>query len=139
MASTALGLTRPEGREPALEASTFPPPCMRANASAIWLRFEFSTHTKTTRFTSNPPGSPSGGSSTQAQQFVDDPAAGRVRGARAAVSQDDRVGTAGLLQGVGEDRQPVPRPFVANRPGQPGDGAVLPRKPGGVDVDGVHR
>src|SRR5690606_30350347 len=40
----------PEGREPALSASTPSPPWMRANASAIWLRFEFSTHTKSTRF-----------------------------------------------------------------------------------------
>src|SRR5690606_24044683 len=50
MKRTARGLTRPEGREPALSASTPSPPWMRANASAIWLRFEFSTHTKSTRF-----------------------------------------------------------------------------------------
>src|SRR5215468_11003033 len=55
MASIALGFTRPEGREPALCASTFPAPCIRANASAIWLRFEFSTQTKMTRFTGKPP------------------------------------------------------------------------------------
>src|SRR5262249_5301719 len=30
--------------------STCPPPCIRANASAIWLRFEFSTQMKRTRF-----------------------------------------------------------------------------------------
>ena len=36
-------------RDPALHASTAAPPWMRANASAIWLRQEFSTHTKSTR------------------------------------------------------------------------------------------
>src|SRR5690606_8950803 len=50
MKRTARGLPRPEGREPALRASTPSPPWMRANASAIWLRFEFSTHTNSTRF-----------------------------------------------------------------------------------------
>src|SRR5208282_2954142 len=60
MASIALGLIRPDGREPALNASTFSAPWIRANASAIWLRFEFSTHTKTTFFTSNPPSVASG-------------------------------------------------------------------------------
>src|SRR5690349_9110456 len=50
MNSTARGLMRPEGAEPALDASTASPPCMRANASAIWLRFAFSTHTNRTRF-----------------------------------------------------------------------------------------
>lgn len=35
IASTALGLIRPEGWEPALNASTLPPPWMRANAWAI--------------------------------------------------------------------------------------------------------
>src|SRR5437660_940378 len=42
---------------------------------------------------------------TQPQELVDDPAAGRVDGAGAAMSQDGRAGAAGLLQGVGEDRQ----------------------------------
>src|SRR5947207_2921863 len=55
MAATALGFTRPDGREPALNASTLPAPWTRANASAIWLRFEFSTQTKSTRFTDTPP------------------------------------------------------------------------------------
>src|SRR6185437_4472804 len=50
MNSTARGLTRPDGREPALYASTRPAPCMRAKASAIWLRLLFSTQTNTTRF-----------------------------------------------------------------------------------------
>src|SRR3954454_20215120 len=49
MASMALGLTRPEGREPALWASTRPAPWMRAKASAIWLRLLFSTQTNRTR------------------------------------------------------------------------------------------
>src|SRR3989344_7202087 len=51
MASMAFGLTPPEGLEPALYASTCGPPSILANASAIWLRFEFSTHTNSTRFT----------------------------------------------------------------------------------------
>src|ERR1051326_6207625 len=50
MAAIALGLMRPDGREPALNASTRSPPWIWANASAIWLRFEFSTQTKITRF-----------------------------------------------------------------------------------------
>src|SRR5215203_1466346 len=50
MISIAFGFTFPDGREPAEKASTFPPPCIRANASAIWLRQEFSTHTNKTRF-----------------------------------------------------------------------------------------
>jgi len=45
MAATAYGLIIPEGREPALYTSTLLPPCMRANASAIWLRLEFSMQT----------------------------------------------------------------------------------------------
>src|SRR5437764_14811144 len=45
-----FGLTRPEGREPALCASTRPWPWMRAKASAIWLRLEFSTQTNRTCF-----------------------------------------------------------------------------------------
>src|SRR5438876_6600858 len=48
MASIALGFTQPEGREPALAASTCSP-CMRAKASAIWLRLVFSTQTKSNR------------------------------------------------------------------------------------------
>src|SRR5882724_2764124 len=46
MASIAWGLIIPDGFEPALKATTESPPWMRANASAIWLRFEFSTQTK---------------------------------------------------------------------------------------------
>ena len=46
----ALGLMRPDGADPALAASTDAPPCMRAKASAIWLRLEFSTQTNSTRF-----------------------------------------------------------------------------------------
>src|SRR5579871_1193058 len=57
MNSTARGLTRPEGREPALYASTRPTPCRRANASAIWLRLLFSTHTNSTRLAEHPAGS----------------------------------------------------------------------------------
>src|SRR5437764_133856 len=51
MASTAFGLTTPDGRDPALYASTAGPPSMRANASAIWLRLAFSTHTNSSRLT----------------------------------------------------------------------------------------
>ena len=50
MKRMALGLMRPEGFDPALSASTPSPPSIRAKASAIWLRLEFSTHTKSTRF-----------------------------------------------------------------------------------------
>src|SRR4051794_24525581 len=46
----AFGLTRPDGREPALYTSTLAPPWMRANACAIWLRQEFSTQTNRMRF-----------------------------------------------------------------------------------------
>src|SRR5687768_15311768 len=46
MIATALGLTAPDGRDPALQAST--PAILRANASASWLRQEFSTQTKST-------------------------------------------------------------------------------------------
>src|SRR5437667_12845008 len=49
MNATALGLTWPEGREPPLCGSTASPPCMRAKASAIWLRLLFSMQTKRTR------------------------------------------------------------------------------------------
>src|SRR5690242_15026579 len=49
MKRTALGLTTPDGREPALSASTPSPPCRRAKACAIWLRLAFSTHTNSTR------------------------------------------------------------------------------------------
>jgi hypothetical protein len=35
MEAIAFALTAPDGREPALTASTFAPPWMRANASAI--------------------------------------------------------------------------------------------------------
>src|SRR5262249_34159266 len=49
MKATARALTCPDGREPALCASTQPCPCSRANASAIWLRQEFSTHTNRMR------------------------------------------------------------------------------------------
>jgi hypothetical protein len=35
MTSIAVALTTPDGREPALWASTLSAPCMRANASAI--------------------------------------------------------------------------------------------------------
>ena len=45
MAATALALTTPDGREPALYATTCAPPCMAAKACAIWLRLAFSTHT----------------------------------------------------------------------------------------------
>src|SRR5262245_56943066 len=51
MAATAFGLTTPDGRDPALYASTDDPPNMRANASAIWLRLAFSTHTNSNRLT----------------------------------------------------------------------------------------
>src|SRR5678815_1462103 len=50
MKRTAFGFTTPEGREPALNASTSGPPSIRAKASAIWLRLEFSTQTNRTRF-----------------------------------------------------------------------------------------
>src|SRR5689334_6253584 len=48
MNSTARGLITPDGRDPALNASMASPPRARANASAIWLRFEFSTQTNRT-------------------------------------------------------------------------------------------
>src|SRR5438270_5601047 len=54
MAATARGLICPDGREPALTASTRPPPWRRAKASAIWLRLLFSTQTKRTRFGRSP-------------------------------------------------------------------------------------
>src|SRR5438874_9334324 len=50
MNSMARGLTLPEGREPALNASTLPAPYIRANASAICERLLFSMQTKRTRF-----------------------------------------------------------------------------------------
>lgn len=42
----ALGLIRPDGRDPALKACMEDAPSIRAKASAIWLRLEFSTQTK---------------------------------------------------------------------------------------------
>src|SRR5688500_8754254 len=54
MKRSAFGLITPEGREPALCASTPAPPWTRANASAIWLRLEFSTQTNNTRFIGAP-------------------------------------------------------------------------------------
>src|SRR5205823_5694671 len=50
MNCTARGFTLPDGRLPAEWASTSLPPWRRANASAIWLRFEFSTQTNRIRF-----------------------------------------------------------------------------------------
>src|SRR5688500_6213040 len=49
MKRIAFGLITPEGLEPALKASTPSPPNLRAKASAIWLRLEFSTQTNSTR------------------------------------------------------------------------------------------
>jgi hypothetical protein len=51
MASTAFGLIRPDGREPALNASTGPATCILANVSVIWLLFEFSTQAGPVRAT----------------------------------------------------------------------------------------
>ena len=45
LASIDIGLTKPEGFEPALYDSTISLPRFLAQASAIWLRHEFSTHT----------------------------------------------------------------------------------------------
>src|SRR5437870_3912313 len=50
MAAMAFGWTASAGWQPALYASTQPSPHMRANASAIWLRLQFSLQTKRTRF-----------------------------------------------------------------------------------------
>src|SRR5262245_29230617 len=55
IAAMAFGLIRPDGREPALNAWTLPSPRSRANASAIWLRLEFSTQTKRMVFTTSFP------------------------------------------------------------------------------------
>src|SRR5205085_11872128 len=46
MNCTARGWTSPAGREPALAATTRPPPSVRAKPSAICDRQEFSTQTK---------------------------------------------------------------------------------------------
>jgi len=50
MAWMALGFTTPDGDEPALEASRTCRPWIFVNASAIWLRLEFSVHTNRTLF-----------------------------------------------------------------------------------------
>ena len=63
-------LTRPDGREPALRASTPAPPKRRANASAIWLRLEFSTHTNSTRFKAGPQQQPEVGAQHEPVGFV---------------------------------------------------------------------
>src|SRR5581483_4479922 len=55
------------GREPALWASTPGPPWMRAKASAIWLRQEFSTQTKRMRL--RPSAGGSGASTGDLQRF----------------------------------------------------------------------
>src|SRR5687768_1333532 len=55
IAATAFGLTFPDGFDPALQASIVSPPSIRANASAIWLRLEFSTQTNRTRFIRSSP------------------------------------------------------------------------------------
>jgi hypothetical protein len=49
MASIALGFTLPLGLDPALSARTWSLPWILANASAIWDRLEFSTHTNKIR------------------------------------------------------------------------------------------
>ena len=49
MNCTARGLTVPLGFEPLLCPSTLPAPWILANASAIWLRFEFSMQTNNKR------------------------------------------------------------------------------------------
>src|SRR5947199_3435640 len=76
MKATARGLTTPEGREPALWASTPSPPWRRANASAIWLRLAFSTHTKRMRGRVDTRSTPGGGAPSRLQGVDLD--AGRV-------------------------------------------------------------
>jgi hypothetical protein len=50
MKRMAFGLICPDGPESALRASMASPPWICANASAIWLRLEFSTQTTRARF-----------------------------------------------------------------------------------------
>src|SRR5688572_25023510 len=71
MKRIAFGLMTPEGREPALIASTPSPPSIRANASAIWLRLAFSTHTKRTRFFTDGPSAARGFGRAARRAFVD--------------------------------------------------------------------
>src|SRR5687768_25729 len=83
MKRIAFGLITPDGFEPALKASTASPPWMRAKASAIWLRLEFSTQTKRTRFLVAMAGSLVGDSARSA--------ASRLRGATGGALLDLRL------------------------------------------------
>src|SRR5262249_19486325 len=74
-----------------------------------------------------------------AEDQVHDPAAADVLAALAAVGEDVGVGAAGVLEGVGQDRQVMEGPLVVDAAGDGRDGAVVPRQPGGVDSDGTER
>src|SRR5438105_1908774 len=70
------------------------------------------------------------------EEAIEHPAAAHVDARAAAVAQDALVGAAGLLQGVGQERQPLEGPLLVKRPRQSKD---VGRAPGRVDGDGIER
>src|SRR5262249_6110576 len=74
--------------------------------------------------------------SLPAEQQVQCPAAAHVVPGAAEVGQQVLIGTAGVLQGVGEDRQRNPVALLVDGRRQLADGAVFPRQPGGVHTVG---
>src|SRR3546814_3882806 len=91
MKRTAFGLIRPDGRDPALRASTCAPPCMRAKASAIWLRLEFSMQTKRTRFMRRDSAAAGRGRATRGARVDLRLHAGDIRAARSAIGGASRA------------------------------------------------
>src|SRR5436309_1271149 len=68
------------------------------------------------------------------QQEVDHPAAHDVLTGSTEVIQDRRLGTAGVLEAVRQEREVVPAALLADGPGQPRDAAIAPPQPGWIDT-----
>ena len=58
-----------------------------------------------------------------------------MRAGAATVIENLRVGAAGFLQGIGEDRHDVVAAVVVDRLREFGNGAVVPGEPIGIDGD----
>src|SRR5262249_41104735 len=67
---------------------------------------------------------------------IDSPAATDMGTGTPAMGQDVLVPAAGILQGIGQDRQSVEGPVVVDGLGQTPDGSVIPRQPAGLNPDG---
>src|SRR5262245_18150354 len=78
------------------------------------------------------------GASASAEEQVDDPAAAVVRRPAAAVVEDLLPRTAGLFEGVGQDRQVAEAVLAVDDAGQLDHGGVVGRQPGGLEVYGAE-